>query len=250
MMKHIKFFVSVWVVAMLFGCNNLSSDLNEKNDDESRKNLLENSNYEGTSSVTDEISSASEERFQEFEIRNYYGVKLDPIIGPRDNSISGVQIVDITNYELRITGLVMQEKLFTYEKILELESYKKLITLYCVEGWEATTLWEGIRIKDLIELAEVKEEANTVIFKAVDGYTTALPLEIIIEKDMLLAFNANGIVLPPEMGYPFIVVAEDRLGYKWARWVNEIELSDNEYYLGYWEKRGNSNHASISPKKK
>ena len=41
----------------------------------------------------------------------------------------------------------------------------------------------------------------------------------------MLAFNANGIELPPEMGYPFIFVAEDKWGYKWARWVNRIELS-------------------------
>jgi len=43
-----------------------------------------------------------------------------------------------------------------------------------------------------------------------------------------------------------LVVAEDKLGYKWARWVNEIELSDDENYKGYWEKRGYSNDAPVN----
>ncbi|NLI95448.1 MAG: oxidoreductase, partial [Synergistaceae bacterium] len=35
-------------------------------------------------------------------------------------------------------------------------------------------------------------------------------------------------------------------GYKWIRWVTRIELSDNEAYRGYWEKRGYSNKGDTS----
>ncbi len=72
-----------------------------------------------------------------------------------------------------------------------------------------------------------------------------MPLDDIIARELILAYEANGIVLPPEMGYPFIVVAEDKLGYKWARWVTEIRLSDDPSYLGFWEQRGFSNSADI-----
>jgi DMSO/TMAO reductase YedYZ molybdopterin-dependent catalytic subunit len=47
------------------------------------------------------------------------------------------------------------------------------------------------------------------------------------------------------MGYPFIVVAEEKLGYKWARWVTRIELSEDPDYQGYWEQRGYDNTADI-----
>jgi DMSO/TMAO reductase YedYZ molybdopterin-dependent catalytic subunit len=47
------------------------------------------------------------------------------------------------------------------------------------------------------------------------------------------------------MGYPFIVVAEDKLGYKWARWVNRITLSSDAGYEGYWEQRNYSNSADV-----
>lgn len=194
----------------------------------------------------DTVSQATASRYQEMEIREYEGVRLDPAIGPRDNSISGIQQVDVNTYQLQITGLVQNPLNYTYEQVLEKEKAQRLITLYCVEGWKATVLWEGVRITDLLADAGVRDEAVVVIFHCVDGYTTAMPLATIKDKDMILAYSANGVPLPASMGFPFIVVAEDKLGYKWARWVNQIELSSDENYKGYWEKRGYSNDATVN----
>ena len=194
----------------------------------------------------DAMSAATEDRYRENEIREYQGARLDPAVGPRDNSISGVQQVDIADYTLTIDGLVDQETVLTYDDVLKMEPDTRLITLHCVEGWDATILWKGVRLTDLIDLAGAQPEAVTVIFEAVDGYTTSLPYDIIKEKQLILAYNANGIPLPPEMGYPFIVVAEDKLGYKWARWVSRIKLSNDTGYQGYWEQRGFTNSADVS----
>lgn len=114
-----------------------------------------------------------------------------------------------------------------------------------MEGWDANILWEGTAMKTLIEAANPKSDANTVIFHSVDGYSTSLPLQEILENNLILAYNANGIALPAEMGYPFIFVAEDKWGYKWARWVNRIELSSDDTYQGYWENYGYSNDADL-----
>jgi DMSO/TMAO reductase YedYZ molybdopterin-dependent catalytic subunit len=194
----------------------------------------------------DAVSQATASRYQELEIREYQGVRLDPAIGPRDNSISGIQEVDLSTYQLQLTGLVDKPVSYTYEQVLEKEKAQRLITLYCVEGWQATVLWEGVHINDLLADAGIKDNATVVIFHCVDGYTTSMPLTVIKDEDMLLAYSANGVSLPASMGFPFIVVAEDRLGYKWARWVNKIELSSDESYKGYWEKRGYSNDATVN----
>ncbi len=194
----------------------------------------------------DAMSSATQNRYRENEIMEYKGARLDPAVGPRDNSISGIQQVDVSDYTLTIDGLVENETVLTYEDVLAMEPDTRLITLHCVEGWEATILWEGVRLTDLIDLAGAKPEAVTVIFEAVDGYSTSLPFDTIKDKELILAYNANGIPLPPEMGYPFIVVAEDKLGYKWARWVNRIKLSSDSGYQGYWEQLGFSNSADVS----
>lgn len=194
----------------------------------------------------DAVSQATANRYQEKEIREYQGIQLDPAVGPRDNSISGIQQVDLNSYQLQLTGLVEKPVNYSYEQVLAKEPAQRLITLYCVEGWQATVLWEGVRITDLLADAGIKDDAAVVIFHCVDGYTTSMPLATIKDKDMLLAYSANGLPLPASMGFPFIVVAEDKLGYKWARWVNEIELSSDENYKGYWEKRGYPNDAPVN----
>ena len=193
----------------------------------------------------DVMSKPTEERYVTNEIREYKGARLDPSIGPRDNSIKGIQKVPVEGYSLKIKGLVNQEVAISYDDVLEMETVEKLIILHCVEGWNATVLWKGVRIKSLIDLAIAKNSANTVIFRCYDGYTTSMPLSTILERDMILAYSSNGVELPPSLGFPFIVVAEDKLGYKWARWVTEIELSDNNTYKGYWENYGYDNNADI-----
>lgn len=202
-------------------------------------------NGSNESEDADVISKATADRYDEMEIKEYQGVKLDPSVGPRDNSIKGIQSVDMESYTLNVTGLVKQEASLTYDDVLALTSYEKLITLHCVEGWDATVLWKGVLLKDIIAPAVTEKTANTVIFHCVDGYTTSMPLAYIIDNNIMLAYSSNNITLPPSLGYPFIVVAEDKLGYKWARWVNEIELSDDEDYKGYWENRGYDNEADV-----
>ena len=193
----------------------------------------------------DAVSSATLSRYRENEIQEYQGARLDPAVGPRDNSIKGIQQVEIETYTLTIDGLVDTPRVLTYDAALELPAYERLITLHCVEGWDATILWKGVLLQDLMELAGVQAEAVTVIFSAVDGYTTSLPLSTVIDNQLIMAYQANGIDLPPEMGYPFIVIAEDKYGYKWARWVSSITLSDDAEYKGLWEGASYSNDATV-----
>jgi DMSO/TMAO reductase YedYZ molybdopterin-dependent catalytic subunit len=193
----------------------------------------------------DAVSGATKSRFRSGEVQNYQGKNLSPAIGPSDNSISGVQQVDIEKYVLAIDGAVDKAQSLKYDEVIALTPYERLITLHCVTGWDATILWKGVLLDDLIAMAGAKPEAVTVIFHSVDGYTTSLPLAIIREKQLILAYSSNGLDLPPEMGYPFIVVAEEKFGYKWARWVTGIELSEDADYMGYWEQRGYDNTADI-----
>ena len=58
---------------------------------------------------TDVVSGATNARYRENEITEYKGARLDPAIGPRDNSISGIQYLDVSSYTLEINGLVDEE---------------------------------------------------------------------------------------------------------------------------------------------
>ena len=180
------------------------------------------------------------------EVREYEGVDLSSINAFRENSIKGPQEIDVESYTLRITGLVTNSTSYTYDEVVNKhQHYKKVVTLDCVEGWSVTILWEGVLVRDLLAEAEPLANAEVVIFHAYDGYTSSLPIDYIMDNDILMAYKMNDVILPPERGFPFQLVAESKWGYKWIKWITEIELSDDANYRGYWESRGYSNSADL-----
>jgi DMSO/TMAO reductase YedYZ molybdopterin-dependent catalytic subunit len=178
------------------------------------------------------------------EIREYQGKRLDAFDRAYDNSIKGPQRVDIKTYRLQITGLVQASQSLTYQEVLRLPAVKRAITLYCVEGWNEHLLFDGVRLADLLALAKPKKGVSTVIFYAADGYSSSLSYDYAVRRDIMLATRINGRVLDAKRGFPFQVVAESKLGYKWVKWVTRIELSDKPY-KGFWEQRGYDNEADV-----
>ena len=180
------------------------------------------------------------------EVREYEGKRLSSINDFQENSIKGPQYIDKDKYRLKVTGLVKNPRTFSYEDIIEKHQlYKKVVTLNCVEGWSVTILWEGILLRDLLEEVLPKESGKVVILKAFDGYSTSFPIEYFYNNDIIIAHKMNDTTMPAERGFPFELVAEDKWGYKWIKWITEIELSDNTEYEGYWESRGYSNEGDL-----
>jgi DMSO/TMAO reductase YedYZ molybdopterin-dependent catalytic subunit len=180
------------------------------------------------------------------EVKDYQGENLSSIADVRENVIKGTQNINVSTYHLEITGLVNKTVDYTYDQVINsFQKYQKVVTLYCVEGWSAKILWEGILIDDLIKEAGVNSSAVGAIFYASDGYSTELPLDYITNHNIIIAYKMNGLVIPPERGFPFQLVSESQYGYKWIKWITRIELTDNPDYLGYWESRGYPNNATL-----
>ena len=192
------------------------------------------------------VGSEGAKSLKAVEVREYQGENLSSIKDFRENSIKGPQYVDMESYTLEVSGLVRNPKTYTYDEVLENQHYDKVVTLNCVEGWSVKILWEGVLVKDLLKEVDVLPTARIVIFYAHDGYSTSLPLTYIIDNDILMAHKMNGITLPPERGFPFQLVAEDKWGYKWIKWITKIELSDETDYRGYWEQRGYSHTGKLN----
>jgi DMSO/TMAO reductase YedYZ molybdopterin-dependent catalytic subunit len=212
--KRVRIFISPWaVVLLIWGCGGRESG------------------RAGTGSV-----------LAAREIRNFQGEKLSSVADFSENSIRGPQRIDAEKYRLRVTGLVETPQTYRYQQLVqERPAYRKVITLDCVEGWKVKILWEGIRLRELLAEARPKASAKVIIFHAHDGYTTSFPVDFIMKNDILLAYRMNGAPLLPERGFPFELAAESRWGYKWIKWVTEIEFSDRADFKGYWERRGYSN---------
>ncbi len=193
-------------------------------------------------------SGASEEikELSKVEVTEYEGRNLSSIEDFRENSIAGPQEVEIEDYELKVIGQIKNPTSYSYEEVIDkYPSYQKVVTLNCVEGWSATILWEGFLVKDLLEDAGLLPEAKVVIFHAYDGYTTSLPIDYLLENDIMIAYKMNEVTLPPERGFPFQLVAESKWGYKWIKWITQINVSEDEDFRGFWELRGYSNSGDL-----
>jgi DMSO/TMAO reductase YedYZ molybdopterin-dependent catalytic subunit len=184
----------------------------------------------------------------EVEAVEFMGTKLTPISEQRNNALSGTQDIDRAAYRLVVNGLVERPLSLSYDDLLKYAQVSKLMDLNCVEGWNFTAKWTGPALESIFSDAGVKPEAKILIFYSADvpGGYTSLDLSYIREKNIILGLKLNDITLSPERGFPFQVVAESKFGYKWAKWVTGIELSDNTSFRGYWEGYRFNNDADIN----
>jgi DMSO/TMAO reductase YedYZ molybdopterin-dependent catalytic subunit len=181
----------------------------------------------------------------EIEAVEFMGTKLTPIAKQLNNALAGTQHIEKATYVLTIDGLVDNPLSLSYADLLGYTQVSKLMPLNCVEGWSFTAKWTGPSLVDLFAAAKVKSDAKIAIFYTKDvpkGYSS-LDLAYINSKDIIIGLKLNDITLPDDRGFPFQVVAESKYGYKWAKWITRIELSDNTNFRGYWESAGYNNNA-------
>lgn len=149
-------------------------------------------------------------------------------------NISDIPDVDISSYKLKVHGKVARELKITYNELLNMPNVEKRIPAHCVEGWSVSDLtWDGVEAEEIIKMAE--PDAEFVMLKSLDGYSTVLPFEHF--RKGIFALRLNGNTIPKEHGYPVRFVVPDLYFWKSAKWVYEVEFID-EYRDGFWEIRG------------
>src|SRR5208283_2169806 len=104
--------------------------------------------------------------------------------------------------------------------------------------------WTGIPLAQLLNQTGILTDAKYVVFRCGDGYTVGIPLERALLPGALLTSKMNDETLPNEHGFPLRAIVPGIYGMMTAKWITEIEVSD-QVYLGYWQQRGWSNDARI-----
>ena len=148
-------------------------------------------------------------------------------------------------WDLRVTGLVNQEKRWTYEEFMALPRTKVTADIHCVTTWSLLgSEWEGVSVRDLLRLGDIqiKPEARYVMQHCDGGYTTNLPIEIFLDNDVLLCYRRNGEDITPDHGWPLRLVVPKRYFWKSAKWVRSLEFMERDQ-LGFWENLGYNNNA-------
>ena len=109
--------------------------------------------------------------------------------------------VDLATWRLRVWGLVEQEREWTWDEFLKLPQSTIHADFHCVTHWSRfEDDWEGVFFRDLIKQIKVKPEAKYVLQHAYGGYTTNLPLQWMIDEDVIFAHTFNRQPLEAQHG--------------------------------------------------
>ena len=148
-------------------------------------------------------------------------------------------------WDLRVFGAVKQEKRWTWEQFLQLPTGTMTVDIHCVTRWSKfDTLWEGVLFRDFLRQLELTSEARFVIAHCEYGYSTNLPLEVMDDDDVMLAYKYEGRFLhEPELmehGGPLRTVVPKRYFWKSAKFLRALEFSPVDK-PGFWEQGGYHN---------
>ena len=142
---------------------------------------------------------------------------------------------------LRLFGEVEREVELDWQGFLGLPWVRMEGDFHCVTQWSALdNVWEGVPFAEVSRLAGVRPGARYVMAHCYGGYTTNLPLELLLGEGCLLAHKHNGQELSADHGWPVRLLAPMRYGWKSAKWLNGLELMAEDR-PGFWEERGYHN---------
>jgi DMSO/TMAO reductase YedYZ molybdopterin-dependent catalytic subunit len=159
-------------------------------------------------------------------------------------------------WDFRLWGEVEQERRWTWDEFQQLPRTQLKMDIHCVTHWSKfDTLWEGVSVRALVEqgLIKPKPTARFVLEHAEYGFTTNLPLEVVLADNFLLATHFDGQPISLDHGYPlrgvvgYIPGREDlSTPYFWkgAKWLRGLEFLANDR-PGFWEQAGYHNEADV-----
>ena len=102
--------------------------------------------------------------------------------------------------------------------------------------------WVGVRLKDVLARAQLKDSARQVTFRGLDqsmrgggDFVKALDLVHAMDGEILIAYQMNGADLPFLNGYPVRLVVPGYYGTYWVKHLSQIEVVEQSYE-GFWMK--------------
>lgn len=155
------------------------------------------------------------------------------------NTFGFTPTINPQSYRLIIEGEVNHPLQLTLSDLQNMPLTSMIIRHVCVEGWAAIVQWEGVRLRDLLTLAQPKPGAQYVYFMSADNYYESWDLASALHPQTLMAYRKNGEPLSPHNGAPLRLAAPIKLGYKQSKWVIRVRLMNSLLpQTGYWEDRG------------
>jgi DMSO/TMAO reductase YedYZ molybdopterin-dependent catalytic subunit len=154
--------------------------------------------------------------------------------------------VDLDGWRLSVSGLVRNPGEYSIGDIHALPRITQNTRHICIEGWDVIGSFGGVRLKDCLMAIGVDAHARFVEFRCADDYYESLDMATAQHPQSLLCDEMYGRPLTREHGAPLRLVLPTRLGYKQAKYITSLRVTDVlGPKRGYWVDQGYSWHGGL-----
>ena len=141
-------------------------------------------------------------------------------------------------WNLTVNGLVDKPFTLTFEELTALPSVTLTTDIHCVTKWSKfDTVWRGVKLKNLLDMAGIQPDATHVMGHAEYGYTANLPMEDALRDESMVVWEYEGEAIEPIHGGPVRLLVPNLYFWKSPKWLRGIELM-NADKPGFWERNG------------
>jgi DMSO/TMAO reductase YedYZ molybdopterin-dependent catalytic subunit len=141
-------------------------------------------------------------------------------MGPTDHAVV------LEEWRLEVAGKVKTPLSLTYAEMLALTAVERNELLICPSIFTIHARWKGLTLSDLLDKAGIEASCSGVTvhgpkgtYEKVENFT----LEEVRSGGVFLAYGVNGQSLPQKHGFPLRLVAPDRYGSDWIKYVYKVE---------------------------
>ena len=159
---------------------------------------------------------------------------------PRFNAyyeIEDVKPVDGATWRLELAGLIADKRPWSAQQIYELPEQEIIIRHVCVEGWDYIGQWSGPNLRSFFERVGADLSAKYVYFHCADDYTESIDMATALHPQTILATRYANETITDPFGFPLRLRTSTKLGYKNAKWVKAIEVT-NTFTETFWSEQG------------
>ena len=145
------------------------------------------SNLEGTFSFSQDIVSPPDQVF------SIFGTAVTGICAKPSFAMESS---DEATYYINVGGDITRAYSVSLEELKDKEKTDTMLCACATGPAAANVEITGIPLQDVLALAEVHDDINTITIKGADGYEIAIPLRYALERNAMVVYRVNGEKVP------------------------------------------------------
>jgi DMSO/TMAO reductase YedYZ molybdopterin-dependent catalytic subunit len=143
-----------------------------------------------------------------------------------------------------LAGLIEDKRPWTLQQLYQLPEQELIIRHICVEGWDYIGQWSGPNLRAFLTHVGADLTAQYVYFICNDDFTESIDMASALHPQTILATKYAGAPIADPFGYPLRLRTAVKLGYKNAKWIRTIEVT-NTFRPTFWSRQGEDWYAGI-----